>query len=94
MNELANLHTAALPKLKVMMVFLIVMRSTLLFLGGLDLHLLEVESITQVIYYLITLYSSETLMKLLLKTLIEYHQLEIGIVSLSTESHHILITPA
>ena len=78
MNVLAKLHTTLLPKLGVMKTFPVIMRSLPTFLGGLNLQRLEVEAITQVIHYLVSLYSSETPTKLLLKTIIEYHQLEIG----------------
>ena len=54
-SAVANLHAAILPKLKVIRTFLIVIRSTHPFLGGLDLRLLEVESIAQLFHHLITL---------------------------------------
>ena len=69
---------AVLPKLGVIKTFSIVLRSLLIFLGGLNLQLLEVEVIAQAIYHLVSLYSLDTPTKLLLKTIIEYHQLEIG----------------
>ena len=60
MNILAKLHTVLLPKLEVMKIFPVIMRSLPTFLGGLNLQLLEVEAIIQAIHYLISLYSSET----------------------------------
>ena len=73
------------------------MRSLPTFLGGLNLQLLEVEAIVYVIHHLVSLYSSETPTKLLLKIIIEYHQLEIGtdtqIFTLDFESYGILATP-
>ena len=95
-NVLAKLHVAVLPKLGVMKTFPIVIRSLLTFLGGLNLHLLKVEAITQAIYYLVSLYSSDTLTKLLLQTIIEYYQLEIGtdkqLFNLDFNSYSILAT--
>lgn len=97
-NALARLHAALLPRLRVMKNFHIVMRSIPAFLGGLNLQRLEVEAIAQALYHFTSLYSSETPTQLLLKTLIEYHQLEIGIdeqiFSLGVESYHILSTHA
>ena len=78
MNILAKLHAKLLPKLGVMKIFLLVMRSAPSYLGGLNLQSIEIESIVQAIYHLISLYIAETLTKLLLKTIIEYHQLELG----------------
>ena len=66
-NVLVKLHVAVLPKLGVMKIFPIVMKSLLTFLGGLNLQLLKVEAIAQAIHYLVWLYSLETLTKLLLK---------------------------
>ena len=62
MSLLASLCVAIFSKFKVLRTFLRVMRTVHLFLGGLDSHLLEVESIAQSLHY-----------KLLLKALIEYH---------------------
>ena len=78
MNILAKLHAKLLPKLGVMKTFPLVMRSVPSYLGGLNLQLIEVESIAQAIHHLISLYTAETPTKLLLKTIIEYHQLELG----------------
>ena len=73
MNILAKLHAILLPKLGVMKIFPMIMRSLPTFLGGLNLQLLEVEAIAYAIHHLVSLYSSETPTKLLLKTIIEYH---------------------
>ena len=78
LNVLSDLHKAMLPKLKVMRTFPIVMRSVLQFLGGLNLRRLEIEVIAQSLHHLISLYSTDTSACTLLKTLIEYHQLEVG----------------
>ena len=78
MNILAKLHVKLLPKLGVIKVITIVIRGVIFYLGGLNLQLIEVESIAQAIHYLISLYTAETLTKLLFKTIIEYYQLELG----------------
>ena len=83
-NVLAKLHAAVLLKLEVMKTFPIVIRSLLTFLGGLNLQLLEVEAIAQVIHHLVSLYSLDTPTKLLLQTIIEYYQLEIGTINNSS----------
>ena len=77
-NVLAILHTALLPKLGVMKTFPIALRSLPVHLGGLNLQSIEVEAIAQAIHHLISLYTADTPTKLLLKTIIEYHQLELG----------------
>ena len=96
-NVLADLHAAMLPKLRVMRTFPTVMRSVPSFLGGLNLKRLEVETIAQSLHHLITLYSSDTSTQLLLKILIEYHQLELGsdkqIFSLNVDDYWELTTP-
>ena len=43
------------------------------------MQLLEVEAIAQVIHHLVSLYLDNTTTKLLLKTIIEYYQIELGI---------------
>ena len=97
MNILMKLYAAFLPKLGVMKTFPVIMRSLPTFLGGLYLQLLEVEAIAQAIHLLILLYSSETLTKLLLKIIIEYHQLKIGtdkqLFNLDFDSYSSLATP-
>ena len=79
-----------------MKTFPMIIRSLLTFLRGLNLQLLEVEAIAHTIHHLVSLYSSETPTKLLLKTIIEYHQLEIGteiqIFTLDFNSYGILAT--
>ena len=77
-NILAKLHTALLLKLGVIKTFPIALRSMLVYLGGLNLRSIEVESIAQVIYHLISLYTADTPTKLLLKTIIKYYLLELG----------------
>ena len=72
MNALAKMHAGALLKLSTMKTFPVILRSIPVFLGGLNLQLLEVESIALVIHYLAILYSAKTSTKLLLKTIIEY----------------------
>jgi len=97
-NVLAKLHAAVLLKLGVIKIFPVVMKSFATFLGGLNLQLLEVEVIAQAIYHLVSLYSLDTPTKLLLKIIIEYHQLEIGadkqLSNLDFDSCNILATPA
>ena len=73
MNILAKLYAKLLLKLEVMKTFLLVIRSLPFYLEGLNLQSIEVESLAQVIHYLTLLYAVETLTKLLLKTIIEYH---------------------
>ena len=96
LNILAKLYTALLPKLGVMKMFPIALRSMPVYLGGLNLQSIEVEAIVQAIY-LILLYTADTPTKLLLKTIIEYHQLELGIdtqlFSLSYASFEALAIP-
>ena len=77
-NILAKLHTALLPKLGVMKMFPIALRSMPVYLGGLNLQSIEVEAIAQAIHHLISLYTADMPTKLLLKIIIEYHQLELG----------------
>ena len=78
-NILTKLHAALLPKLHMMKIFLVPMRSYPVELGGLGLYLLEVESIVQAINYFVSLYIADTPIRLLLKTMIEHMQLEVGI---------------
>ena len=61
-----------------MKTFPIALRSIPVYLGGLNLRSIEVEAIAQSIHHLISLYIADTPSKLLLKTIIEYHQLELG----------------
>ena len=58
-----------------MKTYLILMRSTSTFLGELNMYLLEVETITQAVNYLVSLYSTDTIIKVLLQTMIEYYQI-------------------
>ena len=73
------------------------MRTSPTFLYSLNLHQLEVEAIVQAIQHLVSLYSSDTLTHLLLKTMIEYHQIELGadiqFFLLDFEAYGILATP-
>ena len=62
-----------------MKTFLVIMRSIPIFLGGLNLQSLEVEVIAQNAHHLASLHVSNAPTKLLLKTIIEYHQLELGV---------------
>ena len=55
------------------------MRSYPVELGGLGLYSLEVESIAQAINHFVSLYVADIQTRLLLKTMIEYTQLEVGI---------------
>ena len=77
-NILTTLHVVLLPELGLMKIFQVMMRSILTFLGGLNLRLLEVKAIAQNVCYLVSLCASETPTKLLLKTIIENYQLELG----------------
>ena len=72
-NVLGKLHAALLPKLGVMKTFLTVMRSVPAYLGGLNLHLAEVEALAQAMHHLISLHEADTPTRLLLKTIVEYH---------------------
>ena len=78
-HVLDKLHTAMLPKLGVMKTFPVVMRGVPAFLGGLNLHLAEVEGFAQSIHHLISLYEANTPTRGLLQILLEYHQLELGL---------------
>ena len=60
LNTLSNLHAVLLPKLKVMRIFLKVMRGVPAFLGGLNLISLEIETIAQSLHNLMSLHSSNT----------------------------------
>ena len=94
---MSKLHAALLPKLGVMKTFPIIMRTSPTFLGSLNLYQLEVETIAQAIQYLVSLYSSNTPTRLLLKTMIEYYQIELStdiqFFSLEFEACGILATP-
>ena len=59
------------------------MRFCLVELGGLGLYSLEVESIAQAINHFTLLYVVDTPTRLLLKTIIECMQLEVGIIGFS-----------
>ena len=65
-------------------------------LGGLNLRSAEVEALAQAIHHLISLYEADTPTQLLLKTIIEYYQLELGtnkqLFSLSFDSFGSLAT--
>ena len=62
-----------------MKTFLVVMISILTYLGGLNLQSLEIEVLALTMHHLVSLHEAETLMKFLLRTIIEYHQIELGI---------------
>ena len=79
-NILTKLHTALLLKSYIIKTFLVLMRFCPVELGGLALYLLKVESIAQAINYFISLYIVDITTKLLLKSMIEYMQLEVGII--------------
>ena len=76
--------------------FLKVIRSVPAYFGGLNLHSLEVEALVQALNHLISLHAVGTLTRLLLKTIIEYHKLELGtdkqLFSLSFDSFGLLAT--
>lgn len=78
LNVLDKLHEALLPKLGVMKTFPSTMRSVPAHLGGLDLHLAEVEALAQAMHHFISLCEADALPRLLLQILMEYHQLELG----------------
>jgi hypothetical protein len=63
-----------------MKIFPVLMRICLVELGGLGLYLLEVESTAQAINHFVLLYVADELIRLLLKMMIEYIQLEVGIM--------------
>ena len=98
LNALSKLHAKMLQKLGVMKTFSILMRSTPAFLGGLGVHLLEVEAIAQAIHHLISLCSADALTKSLLKTIAKRHQIELGtdkhVLKLDYDLHSVLTTPA
>ena len=78
LNVLSKLHAKMLPKLGVIKTFPILMRIVPAFLGGMNMHLLEVEAIAQAIHHLVSLCSADTATKFLLKMIIECHQMELG----------------
>ena len=55
------------------------MRSEPAYLGGLNLQLLETEVIVKAKHHLVSLHAAETPLKFLLCSIIEYHQLKLGI---------------
>ena len=61
-----------------MKTFLVAMRYSSLELDKLELHSLEVESTTQAISHFVSLCTADILTRLLLKTMMEHIQLEIG----------------
>ena len=80
-----------------MKTFPVIIRSVLIFLGGLNLQLQDVEVISQNLHNLVSLCTSNTPTKLLLKTIIEYYKLELGadkqIFGLSFNDNENLTTP-
>ena len=97
-NILLTLCAVLLPKLGAMKTFPILMRSTPVHLGELNLQSVEVEALAQALHHLISLCTVETSTKLLLKTIIENHQLELGtdeqLFSLSYLSFGMLTAPS
>jgi len=79
-NVLSKLYTTLLFKLRVTKTFLVAMRYSSLELGGLGLYFLEVESNAQAINHFTSLCIADILTRLLLKTMMEYVQLEIGAI--------------
>jgi hypothetical protein len=79
-NILTKLHSALLLKLHIMKIFPVSIRFCPAELGGLRLYSLEVESIVQAINHFISLYVADTPTRLLLQIIIEYIQLEVGII--------------
>ena len=77
-NLLDKLYVVLLPKQGVVKTFPTAMRSALDYLGGLNLHLAEVEALVQVTHHFISPHEANTPTYLLLQTLIEYHSLELG----------------
>ena len=55
------------------------MRSSLLKYSGLGLQSIEIESVAQTLYLFVSLYNADTLIRALLKTMLEYAHLELGI---------------
>ena len=96
LNVLSILYAKMLPKLGMMKTFPITMRSIPTFLDKLNIKLLKVEAIRQLIHHLVSLYSANTATKLLLKMIIEYHQIELDtdrqIFKLYYKVHDILTT--
>ena len=80
-NILALLHTALLPKLKVMKTFPIVIWHNLIELGGLGLYFLEIESLLQVVNLSESLYIANTPIQSLLRVIIECMHLKIGVIT-------------
>ena len=66
---LAKIHEKLLLKFRVIKTFLLSIRSVPFYLGGINLHSIDVKSAAQVIYHLTSLCAVETLNKLLLKLL-------------------------
>ena len=79
---LALLHKDLLQKLKVMLIFLLVMRDDPETIGGLDLRSLEITYGEKAIHHLVSSFTSCTPSKLVLISGIKYHQLEIEVESL------------
>ena len=94
LSILEKLHTELLPKLGDMKTFPKVIRSVPAHFGGFNLYSAEVEALVQALHNLILLHAAGTLTRLLLKTMIEYHQLELGtdrqLFSLSFDSFGLL----
>ena len=69
---LAPLHVALLPKLKVLRIFLIVIRDSPLEFGGLGLHSLKIESLVQAVNLFASLCTADMLTQSLLRVMIEF----------------------
>ena len=65
-----------------MKTFLLIIRSSLLKYGGLGLQSLEIESVTQASKLFVPFCNLDTLIRALLKTILEYVHLELGITKL------------
>ena len=78
MNILEKLHAELLPKLGVMKTFSRVIRSVLAHFGGLNQDSTEIDALSQASYHLISLHAVDAPTRLLLKTIIACHQLELG----------------
>ena len=80
-NILALLYIVLLPKRKVMRIFPIVMRDSLVEFGRLGLYSLEIELLAQVVNLFVSLCTTDTLTQSLLKVMMECIQLEIGVTT-------------
>ena len=81
-NVLALLYVVLLPKLKVIKIFLKVMRDSLVEFVRLGLYSLEIELLAQVVNLFAFLCIADVLMQSLLRVIMKYIQLKIRVTAL------------